>query len=199
MYGDIEYHAWWHSDDHARRQWWSCMMTLSIMYDDIEYHAWRQWWSCMVTLSTMHEYTDDHVLWHWVSCMKTLMIMRSHHTVKKKKIYTFFTNEVTVFTYCHLLLFYAVRFLLSFKGTVQRDFRPPAGPLNNGLKYFRVWLRIHWLIRFLGWKNLLPGVSYPGESKNILMLELFQKWKMWPFYSRIHIYIVYLYSRIHIY
>ena len=91
------------------------MNTLMIMYYDIEY----------------------------ISCMKTLMIMRSHHTVKKKIFYTFFTNEVTVFTYCHLLLFYAVRFLLSFKGTVQRDFRPPAGPLNNGLKHFRVWLKIH--------------------------------------------------------
>ena len=179
MYDDIEYHVWWH--------WVSCMKTVMIMYGDIEYHAWIHWWSCIMTLSIMHEDTNDQ----W-SCGLIIQF-------PKKNFNTFFTNEVTVFTYCHLLLFYAVRFLLSFKGTVQRDFRPPAGPLNNGLKYFRVWLRIHWLIRFLGWKNWLPGVSYPGWSKNILMLELFQKWKMWPFYSRIHIYIVYLYSRIHIY
>ena len=39
-----------------------------------------------------------------------------------------------------------------------------SGPLTNRLKYFRLLLRIGWVIQILSSKIWLPGVWYPGES-----------------------------------
>ena len=60
-----------------------------------------------------------------------------------------------------------------FKGTVQRDFWPLVffhnsnlpGPLINGLKYFRVWLSIRGVIRFLGLEKLTPRGMIPRRVK----------------------------------
>ena len=52
------------------------------------------------------------------------------------------------------------------------------GPLANGLKYFRFWLRFCLVILISGSKKLTPGVSYCGESKNVI-LELFYKNAKW--------------------
>ena len=39
-----------------------------------------------------------------------------------------------------------------------------SGPLTNRLKYFRLLLRIGWVIQILSSKIWLPGVWYSGES-----------------------------------
>ena len=40
-----------------------------------------------------------------------------------------------------------------------------AGPLTNGLKYFRFWLSFRWVIRFLGSKKLTPRGIIPRGVK----------------------------------
>ena len=64
--------------------------------------------------------------------------------------------------HCFVPSQFCVSQILYFQGTVQWDFRPLVfflhysnlpGPLTNGFKYFRFWLRFCWVIRIVGSKN----------------------------------------------
>ena len=59
------------------------------------------------------------------------------------------------------LVFFFLLLEVIINGTVHRDFRPRrfnlsnlTGPLNDGLKYFRFWLRIHQVIQVSSSKKL---------------------------------------------